>query len=79
MQFKEAVSKRIIELCNIHNITPNKLAELSAIPSTTFNSLINCRVTNPSSYLIYKICKTLNIEIYEFYKTPLFNKNNFED
>lgn len=79
MLFKEAVSKRIIELCNTHNITPNKLAELSTIPSTTFNSLINNRVTNPSSYLIYKICKTLNIEIYEFYKTPLFNKNNFED
>lgn len=79
MLFKEAVSKRIIELCNTHNITPNKLAELSTIPSTTFNSLINNKVTNPSSYLIYKICKTLNIEIYEFYKTPLFNKNNFED
>lgn len=79
MLFKEAVSKRIVELCNKNNITPNKLAELSAIPSTTFNSLINNKVTNPSSYLIYKICKTLNIEIYEFYKTPLFNKNNFED
>lgn len=79
MLFKEAVSKRIVELCNKNNITPNKLAELSTIPSTTFNSLINNRVTNPSSYLIYKICKTLNIEIYEFYKTPLFNKNNFED
>ena len=30
MLFKEAVSKRIVELCNKNNITPNKLAELSA-------------------------------------------------
>lgn len=79
MLFKEAISKRILELCNIHNITPNKLAELSAIPSTTFNSLINNRVTNPSSYLIYKICKTLNIEIKDFFNSPLFTNNKFDD
>lgn len=79
MQFKEAVSKRIIELCNIHNITPNKLAELSAIPSTTFNSLINNKVTNPSSYLIYKICQTINIEMKDFFDSPLFINNKFDD
>ena len=79
MLFKEAISKRIIELCNIHNITPNKLAELSAIPSTTFNSLINNKVSNPSSYLIYKICKTLNIEIKDFFDSPIFNDNKFDD
>lgn len=79
MLFKEAVSKRIIELCNIHNITPNKLAELSAIPSTTFNSLINNKVTNPSSYLIYKICQTLNIEMKDFFDSPLFINNKFND
>ena len=79
MLFKEDVSKRIIELCNIHNITPNKLAELSAIPSTTFNSLINNKVTNPSSYLIYKICQTINIEMKDFFDSPLFINNKFDD
>ena len=79
MLFKEAISKRTIELCNIHNITPNKLAELSAIPSTTFNSLINNKVTNPSSYIIYKICKTLNIEIKDFFNSPIFINNKFDD
>ena len=79
MQFKEAVSKRIIELCNIHNITSNKLVELSAIPSTTFNSLINNKVTNPSSYLIYKICQTINIEMKDFFDSPLFINNKFDD
>lgn len=79
MLFKEAVSKRIVELCNKNNITPNKLAELSAIPSTTFNSLINNKVTNPSSYIIYKICKTLNIEIKDFFDSPIFMDNKFDD
>ena len=79
MLFKEAVSKRIVELCNKNNITPNKLAELSAIPSTTFNSLINNKVTNPSSYLIYKICKTLNIELKDFFDSPIFMDNKFDD
>lgn len=79
MLFKEAVGKRIVELCNKNNITPNKLAELSAIPSTTFNSLINNKVTNPSSYIIYKICKTLNIEIKDFFDSPIFMDNKFDD
>ena len=79
MLFKEAISKRIIELCNIHNITPNKLAEISAIPSTTFNSLINNKVANPSSYLIYKICQTINIEMKDFFDSPLFINNKFDD
>ena len=32
MLFKEAVSTRIIELCNKYNYTANKLAEMSYIP-----------------------------------------------
>ena len=36
MRFKEAVSQRIFELCSMYNYTPNKLAELSAIPPTRY-------------------------------------------
>lgn len=31
MLFKEAITLRILELCNQYNYTPNKLAELSAV------------------------------------------------
>lgn len=35
MKFKEAISKRVINLCSERNITPNKLSEMSTIPSST--------------------------------------------
>lgn len=79
MLFKEAVSKRIYELCDIYNYSPNKLAEMSGIPPTTLQDLLMKKVANPSSYVIYKICKTLNIEITEFYNSELFKLSNIED
>lgn len=61
MLFKEAVSNRIIELCNKYNYTPNKLAEMSAIPPSTLRALLANNVENPSSFIIYKICKLLKL------------------
>lgn len=79
MQFKEAVSKRIYELCDTYNYTPNRLAELSATPQTTLLSLLANKVDNPSSLIIYRICKTLNIEIKDFYDSELFKFENIDD
>ena len=74
MLFKEAVSSRIIELCNKYNYTPNKLAEMSAVPPSTLRALLANNVDNPSSFIIYKICKTFKITLSEF-----FNFNKLED
>lgn len=79
MLFKEAISKRIYELCLLHDYTPNKLAELSSVPPSTLQDLLTCKVSNPSSYVIYRICKTLKINISEFYDSDLFNYCNIDD
>ena len=78
MLFKEAVSQRIFELCDKYNYTPNKLAELSAIPPSTLRALLANNVDNPSSTVIFKICKTLKIELKEFYNSKLFDMNKLE-
>jgi len=78
MLFKEAVSQRIIELCDKYNYTPNKLAELSAIAPSTLRALLANKVENPSSTIIFKICKTLKIELKEFYNSKLFDMNKLE-
>ena len=78
MLFKEAVSQRIFELCDKYNYTPNKLAELSAIPPSTLRALLANRGDNPSSTIIFKICKTLKIELKEFYNSKLFDMNKLE-
>lgn len=77
MQFKEAVSERIYELCDKYHYTPNRLAEMSTIPPTTLRSTLAKRVDNPSSYVIYKICQTFKIEMKDFFDSPLFK--NLED
>lgn len=78
MLFKEAISKRLYELCEQYNYTPNKLAEISTIPPSTLNGIMNCKIENPSSYMIFKICKTLNITLKEFYDSDLFLIKNIE-
>ena len=52
MLFKEATSKRIIELCEERNITTNKLAETSTIPPSTLRDIINCNVENSNKRIL---------------------------
>ena len=59
-----------------NNVT-NPLAEMSTVPPATFNDMINEKRDNPSSYVIYKICKTLKIEMKDFYDSDLFK--NLDD
>lgn len=77
MLFKEALSFRISELCSMNNITINKLAEMSTIPPSTLRDIVNCKVNNPSSMVIYQVCKTLKISLKEFYSSDIFD--NLED
>ncbi len=79
MRFKEAVSRRILELCETYNYTPNGLAEAACIPPTTLQDLINCKVNNPSSSVIYKICITLKISLKEFFDSELFDFKNISE
>lgn len=79
MLFKEAMSQRILDLCKQYNYSPNKLAEMSAIPPSTLRAMLSNSVDNPSSYLIFKICRTLKIDVKEFYNSNLFNFDNIDD
>ena len=79
MIYKKAVSKRILELCNKYNYSPNKLAEMSTIPPTTLRSMLANKVDNPSSYNIYKICRTFKIEIKDFFDADCFKLKNIDD
>lgn len=79
MLFKKALSLRIEQLCSEKNITINRLAEMSTIPPSTLRDIVNCKVDNPSSTVIYQVCKTLKISLREFYTSPLFDSDNLED
>ena len=72
MLLKKALSLRIEELCAKREITIYKLAETSTIPPSTLRDIVNCKVENPSSLVIYQVCKTLKISLKEFYDSDLF-------
>ena len=79
MLFKEAITKRVLNLCNENNYTINKLAEMSYIPPSTLRAMLANQVENPSSYVIFKICKTFKITLKEFFDSDLFDINNIDD
>ena len=74
MLFKEAVAERILELCDKYNYTINKLAESSTVPPSTLRGIVNREVENPSSYVIFRICRALNITTKDFFDSPLFDE-----
>lgn len=79
MSFKEAVSKRVYELCDKNHYSPNKLAELSTVPPSTLEGILLLKVNNPSSYVIYQLCKALKISIKEFFDSDIFLEENLDD
>lgn len=79
MLFKEAISKRILDLCKENNLTPNSLSEKSTIAPSTLYDIISCKVENPSSLLLFQICKVFRITLKDFFDSDLFDKNNIID
>ncbi|MBF0988093.1 MAG: helix-turn-helix domain-containing protein [Clostridiales bacterium] len=68
----------MLELCDKYNYTPNKLAELFVIAPSTLRELLANKVENPSSTIIFKICKTLKIKLKQFYNSKLFDMNKLK-
>lgn len=73
MLIKEAVEKRIIELCAKRGIAINTLANISGVSPSTIYSILNERSQNPGICSIKKICDGLDIGIREFFDSDLFD------
>jgi len=69
---KDAVAKRIKELCINNGIAINALANLCGMPPTTIYSMLNIKSKNPGIVSIQKICDGLGISVREFFDSPLF-------
>lgn len=72
MNTKEAVAKRIIELCNEKNIAINALANLSGVSPSTVYSMLNEKSQNPGIVSVKKLCDGINITLREFFDSPIF-------
>lgn len=72
MNTKEAVAKRILNLCEEHNISVNALAALSGVSPSTIYSMLNEKSKNPGVVSLKKICDGLEISIRDFFNDDLF-------
>ncbi len=72
MTLGTAISKRILNLCEEHKISLNKLSNISGITQSTLNNIISGVSQNPTVSTIKKICDGLDISIVDFFDDPLF-------
>ena len=70
---RQAIANRIFRLCDEHHITPNGLANLSGVPQSTINSILNGKSRHPGAITIKKLCDGLGITLGEFFNTPEFD------
>ena len=73
MTIKEAVAKRIIQLCDERNLAINALANICGVAPSTIYSMLNEKSKNPGVCSIQKICDGLEITIREFFDNDIFN------
>ncbi|MDE6727808.1 MAG: helix-turn-helix domain-containing protein [Oscillospiraceae bacterium] len=72
MNAKEAVAKRILELCNERNMTVNALANNAGISPSTIYSMLNYKSQNPGIVSIHNICYGFDITLREFFNSDIF-------
>lgn len=73
MNAKEAVAKRILQLCEERNMAINALATVSGVSPSTIYSMLNEKSMNPGVVSIKKLCDGLEISIREFFDSDLFD------
>lgn len=78
MKIAEAISQRIINLCNDNNISINKLALMGGQTQSTLQSLVNGKSKNPKLLTIVRVCDSLNITLDEFFNNSLFKNIDTE-
>lgn len=73
MTAKEAVAKRILQLCDERNIAVNALANISGVSPSTVYSMLNEKSQNPGVVSLQKLCDGLNITLRHFFDSELFD------
>lgn len=73
MNAKEAVAKRILEICKENDISVNSLAYKSGISPSTIYSMLNEKSQNPGVVSLQKICDGFEITLRDFFNCDIFD------
>ena len=74
MRSKEALQKRICELCRQNCLTLTGLASLCGITQSTLNNIMSGRNNSVTVSTVQKICDGLQIDLPTFFDSDLFRE-----
>ncbi len=78
MQLNQAISTRLKQLLEEHEMTQYQLFSRSGVPKSTINNIINCAYDSVKLRIIHEICQGFQISIAEFFHSPLFDEDNLD-
>ena len=78
LQLNQAVSRRLTELLEEHNMTQYQLFVKSGVPKSTIFNIIHCAYDSVKLRIIHELCQGFGISISEFFQSPLFDEVNLE-
>ena len=73
MTLKEAIARRILELCEEKGLNPNSLAALCGMDRSTVYSVLGEKSRSPEVATIKKICDGFEITLGVFFSNPAFD------
>ena len=78
MKLNQAISERLTELLQERSMTQYQLFMKSGVPKSTIGNVINCAYDSVKLRVIHEMCQGREIDIPEFFNSPLFAENNLE-
>lgn len=78
MKLNQAISERLTELLQERSMTQYQLFMKSGVPKSTIGNVINCAYDSVKLRVIHEMCQGLDIEIVEFFDSPLFAESNLD-
>ncbi|MBR3560193.1 MAG: helix-turn-helix transcriptional regulator [Oscillospiraceae bacterium] len=78
MQLNEAISARLSELLSERGMTQYQLYMKSGVPKSTIGNVINCSYDSVKLRIIHEMCQGFEINISDFFNSPLFEESNLE-
>lgn len=79
MRISEAMSKKILNICEEKNISVNKLAMMCCLTQSTLQNIVDCNSNNPKLLTIVRICDGLDMTLNDFFYDELFFDIDRED
>lgn len=79
MTLSEALSMRITQLMEQRNLTRYRLAQLSGLAESTIADIRKMRNKGTNIQNINAIAQGMEIDLIEFFNSPLFSRENITD